>query len=95
MVFKVDWNKWEQRKSFKETQRQKRKSALREVLESDKKLDRKNVIINLSTAIRLQEEDDYDSDMSDLMEEALMKIADGNSDPQQIAVDVLKKMYGD
>ncbi|WP_438498280.1 hypothetical protein [Paenibacillus sp. IHBB 3054] len=41
------------------------------------------------------EDDEYKLDMLDLMEEALMKIADGQGDPVEIATAALKTFKGE
>lgn len=67
------------------------KLKLRNLLESDLN----SVTLTLRQFTQMCEDDEYMSEMLDLMEEALMRIVDGQGDPAKIALSALKRYIGD
>lgn len=66
------------------------KSGLRSVLESNEK----EVTFTLKQYTEMLDDDDFKSDTIDMLQEALMRIADGQDDPVRIAQEALKKYPG-
>lgn len=87
----VDWTEWKYRREFTERQRLRARQGLRELLESDVK----EIQFSLRQYTEMFEDDEYKSDMLEMMELALMKIADGQADPVGIAQQALRKYAGD
>lgn len=87
----INWEEWVEHKEYIKKHKQDQKAKIRNLLESDIK----TMEISLKQFIDMLEDDEYKLDQLDLMEEALMKIADGQDNPQQIALDALKKHRGD
>lgn len=90
-MYEVDWNEWKQRREFVEKMKKEQRQNLRNLLESDLK----EIKISLKDFVEMFEDDEWKSDCLEIMEEALMKIASGDADPQKIALDALKKYNGD
>ena len=87
----IDWNEWNERKEYIKQHKQDLKTKVRNLLESNAK----SMEISLKQFIDMLEEEEHYLDSLDLLEEALMRIADGQTDPQEIALAALKKYRGD
>ncbi|MGG4090544.1 hypothetical protein [Paenibacillus lautus] len=87
----IDWVEWKERQEFVQKRKAEIRRDLRDLLESD--VD--EIRISLKKYTEMFEDDEYKSDIIDMMEEALMKIADGQPDPAGIAKQALRKYAGD
>lgn len=87
----VNWDEWEEHREYIKKHKQTQKLKIRNLLESDVK----EITITLKEFIDMYEDDEYKLDMLDLLEEALMRIADGQENPAKIAMTALNKYRGD
>lgn len=87
----INWDEWNERQEFAKKMKIEQKRKMRDLLESD--ID--GIKISLREFVEMCDDDNYKSDMLDIFEEALMKIADGQKDPVSIAQKALKTYYGE
>lgn len=88
---RIDWEDWQEHKKHVQERKKEQKKNIHQLLESDKK----EIKMSIKDFIDIHEDDEWKMDMLDIMEEALMKIADGEDDPKSIAINALKKFRGE